>query len=656
MLEQQLEKLGLHKNEVKVYLALFELGKAKAGEIIDSTKLHRNLVYTALEDLAAKNLISKMERGKVAVFEINDPKILQELVEEKMDTAKDVVEELQNRLHTKPRDVRVYEGESGVVATREQVAREILPGEKYYVMGVSYSQSNPELNSYFRKFNKKVIDKGADIKVLAVGSEDVDVVIDRGLTWGEHARSLPFSVDSPMWMTLFRDTMNISLVGQDPITFSIRSQEAADGFKKYFEYFWNQKVKTETGLDAFKKIIYEMLGELKPGEEYFVLGASAGDETGGVQELYDKFHQDRIKKGVITKMLVYRDSLKRIKERFDKCGDAAYKVSLVKTYSTAPGIPMQINMYNGKAFVILYGAEPTIIRFENSEIHDGFKTYFNELWSQETVTTEGFDAFTESWTELFDRLKPGETYRIFGAGFGSGDNQKKYTDFFRELHKKRIARGVKGQLLFHRGAEDVVHKYRMDELYVKGQEFKTLPFNSEFPVEVFFHDDTTLLLIQKKEPTLIKIKNKDVAKSFQNYLDEFWNQETQVLYGAETLRNLWLEAVDCKELRFIGARGYFIDNYPEMFEEIKEKAARTPGVKWKNIIDSSLSGHELTKLPWVETRYNLSSTKNPNATWLFGDKVLIVNWTKKEPVIFCSTNPTLVQSYSDYFDELWGKK
>jgi sugar-specific transcriptional regulator TrmB len=94
MLTNQLTQLGFHKNEIKVYLALFELGQSKAGDIIQHTKLHRNLVYTALEELAVKNLISKMERGGVAVFEINDPKILQELAEQKLDTAKNVIEKL----------------------------------------------------------------------------------------------------------------------------------------------------------------------------------------------------------------------------------------------------------------------------------------------------------------------------------------------------------------------------------------------------------------------------------------------------------------------------------------------------------------------------------------------------------------------------------
>ncbi len=111
------------------------------------------------------------------------------------------------------------------------------------------------------------------------------------------------------------------------------------------------------------------------------MGASAGDNTSGVQKLYDEFHADRIKKGVVAKMLVYQESLKRMKERFIACGDAEGKISFIRTYASAPKIPMQINMYHGKTFIILYGENSTIIKFEKSEIHDGFKAYFNEMWN-----------------------------------------------------------------------------------------------------------------------------------------------------------------------------------------------------------------------------------------------------------------------------------
>ena len=46
-----LEKLGLNKNAVAVYLVLLRDGKQKAREIMKKTSLTRGLVYKALQDL-----------------------------------------------------------------------------------------------------------------------------------------------------------------------------------------------------------------------------------------------------------------------------------------------------------------------------------------------------------------------------------------------------------------------------------------------------------------------------------------------------------------------------------------------------------------------------------------------------------------------------
>ena len=45
---QELQQIGLTPNQALVYLALFRMGEAKAGQLIRKTGLHRNLVYGAL--------------------------------------------------------------------------------------------------------------------------------------------------------------------------------------------------------------------------------------------------------------------------------------------------------------------------------------------------------------------------------------------------------------------------------------------------------------------------------------------------------------------------------------------------------------------------------------------------------------------------------
>ena len=53
-----LEAAGLTGNEIKVYLALLELGSVTAGEILKKIEIHRGAVYDTLDKLMEKGLVS----------------------------------------------------------------------------------------------------------------------------------------------------------------------------------------------------------------------------------------------------------------------------------------------------------------------------------------------------------------------------------------------------------------------------------------------------------------------------------------------------------------------------------------------------------------------------------------------------------------------
>lgn len=513
MLGDKLQSLGFGKNEVKVYLALFELGKAKAGNIITATGLHRNLVYTALEELIRKDLVAKVLKNKVSVYQINSPESLQELFESQVQTAKEVVEELKDKVSEKPRDIKIFEGTEGVKRSRSQVLN-YDAGETLYVIGTQASSST-EMEKYWRSFHRQRSQKGINLKIMYEHGVEPENLEWRNKLPLSKAKYLPMNFHLPVWFAFIKDYVEIGVVSDNPLVFSIRSEEAAEAFKNFFQFFWNQHVVVESGVEALKNNIYNMLDSLEAGEEYYVLGASAGDYKNDINNLYDQFHRDRINKGVGTKMLVYKESFDQIKDRFVRCGDREGKISQVKSFLSAPPTPMQINLYKNKAYFIFYGDEPTVFRFEQPGIYDGFKAYFDTLWEQ--------------------------------------------TSYF--------------------------------------------------------------------------------------------------LRGPEVVRDTWIEASEkYKEFKFIGARGYFVDRYPEMFAEVKKRVENIPGLKWKNIVDPSARDHEINNLPWMEARYNAAGSKNPNVVWLYGNKVAVANWTETEPVVFISEDKNVVDSYRDYFDELWNKE
>ena len=135
MLSNDLEGLGLNKNEATVYLALQGLGKTKAGEVIKETGLHRNLVYQALEALAGRRLLTKSTSGSVALFSPTDPIHLLDTIREAELTAERVIGELKEKKKIVDQEITVYEGAEGMRSFSFKNAESLKPGESIYVLG-----------------------------------------------------------------------------------------------------------------------------------------------------------------------------------------------------------------------------------------------------------------------------------------------------------------------------------------------------------------------------------------------------------------------------------------------------------------------------------------------------------------------------------------
>lgn len=277
------------------------------------------------------------------------------------------------------------------------------------------------------------------------------------------------------------------------------------------------EVSVYKGMKGIETVFSIIRDNLSKGEEYYVYGARTGfNETQRAFLL--RHHMLRIEKGIKLKILFSKDNENRT-EPYEKM-----KLTEVRYMNPEIMGPTQIMIVKDLAITILWKKEPIGFITQNKEIADSYKKYFDYLWNQDTYVTRGFKAFEEAWTSLFDKLKTGESYNVFGAGFGSNDNQEKFAKYFENLHKKRIAKHIKSRILFQKGQEKTIFRSGMESLYKKDLEFRTWPFKSEFPVEIYPQGDTTLLLIQKKEPTIITIKNKEVTSSFINFFETLWKQ------------------------------------------------------------------------------------------------------------------------------------
>ena len=82
-IERTLHRLGLSKNEIKVYMSLARTGERKASEISEALSLHRTETYRILRDLEKKGLISSVFEKPLKFIATPFEKALDTLIETK---------------------------------------------------------------------------------------------------------------------------------------------------------------------------------------------------------------------------------------------------------------------------------------------------------------------------------------------------------------------------------------------------------------------------------------------------------------------------------------------------------------------------------------------------------------------------------------------
>ena len=78
--ESILENIGLSKAEIKIYLALLEIGPSTSGPIIQKSGLQSSVVHRSLKTLLEKGVLTYVKVGKDNNYQATDPKSLVDFI------------------------------------------------------------------------------------------------------------------------------------------------------------------------------------------------------------------------------------------------------------------------------------------------------------------------------------------------------------------------------------------------------------------------------------------------------------------------------------------------------------------------------------------------------------------------------------------------
>lgn len=243
MLEQVLTHIGLTQNEIKVYLALLDLGESKTGAILEKSGLNSGKIYEILHALGEKGLVSSVVKDKVKYFSPADPKRVLDYLEEKkneinrqQEDYESVLPELLSKIssHSPKTKIEIFTGMKGF---KTAYAKELdFPKtETLYIMGINpHTPRSKHIYDYFTNLQQARRDaRGYPIKKL-LNKNTKSIQISQGKK--SVVRYLPY--DSLVAFNIIGNLVLLGIFMEEPIVISIENQEVADNFKNQFEILW----------------------------------------------------------------------------------------------------------------------------------------------------------------------------------------------------------------------------------------------------------------------------------------------------------------------------------------------------------------------------------------------------------------------------------
>jgi sugar-specific transcriptional regulator TrmB len=245
-----LRDAGLTDGEIKVYLALLELGSSTTGPIVERSGIAKSIVYQILEKLMRKGVVSVIVQERTKYFQASDPHKLLEYVDERqvaLEQNRARIAQLLPQLALKQamtgqRETRMYVGMRGMVAAHEHIYEKLTKGDEYVYLGIPAFQPEPH-HLYWQRDHERRAKAGIRGRLLFNADTDQKIVRQRNTYPGAQARRMREDIQTPAMIMVYKDTVVITVQSPDVVSVEIVHQGVADSFKAYFEEFWKRSEK-----------------------------------------------------------------------------------------------------------------------------------------------------------------------------------------------------------------------------------------------------------------------------------------------------------------------------------------------------------------------------------------------------------------------------
>jgi HTH-type transcriptional regulator, sugar sensing transcriptional regulator len=236
-----LEKIGLSKNEIKVFIELLKQGVSTTGPIIDNTGIANSRVYHALNSLIKKGFVTFFTKNNVKYFKAEDPELITKDLETKKEKVEKLIPQLKSlRIKDKKEEyTTIYEGFKGFRSAFEKLIEVCSHKDEVFVLGFSQQPyAFKSLRIFLKNIDLKRYKKKINLKIILDLNMKKTIGKDREEEPYTEVKYMEKGYFSPAGMNIFKDYVMLLLWEEKPFVFMIKNQKIAESFKQYFELLW----------------------------------------------------------------------------------------------------------------------------------------------------------------------------------------------------------------------------------------------------------------------------------------------------------------------------------------------------------------------------------------------------------------------------------
>jgi len=235
---EKLKQIGLSEKESRAYLALLELEDALVSQIAEKTRINRSLLYTILNDLANKGIVTYIIKNNVRYYRAAEPNKILSMLKEKEKMFKSIMPEL-TLLH-KPRTnkpiVEILEGREGI----KTILNDILKVNKEWDAFGAPGKGPEILGDWVEAFEKERAKFGIILKAIFTKTEEgLKRGYDLAKLKNTNIRYMPVVYGSPASNYVYGDRIAIIFWYKEfPFAIRIIDKSLAESYKNHFMALW----------------------------------------------------------------------------------------------------------------------------------------------------------------------------------------------------------------------------------------------------------------------------------------------------------------------------------------------------------------------------------------------------------------------------------